>query len=44
MNEYLGRTKTEEKEESVIGKIKKCKVEEKLKSMVKKEASKEAER
>ena len=44
MNEYLGRTKTEEKKESVIGKIKKCKVEEKLKPMVKKEASKEAER
>lgn len=44
MNEYLGRTKTEEKKESVIGKIKKCKGEEKLKPMVKKEASKEAER
>ena len=44
INEYLGRTKTEEKKESVIGKIKKCKVEEKLKPMVKKEASKEAER
>ena len=44
MNEYLGRTKTEEKKESVIGKIKKCKVEEKLKPMVKKEASKEAKR
>lgn len=44
MNEYLGRTKTVEKKESVIGKIKKCKVEEKLKPMVKKEASKEAER
>ncbi|MFK8243252.1 MULTISPECIES: hypothetical protein [unclassified Facklamia] len=28
MNEYLGRTKTEEKKESVIGKIKKYKVEE----------------
>ncbi len=43
MNEYLGRDKTEKKG-SVIGKIKKCKVEEKLKPMVKKEASKEAER
>jgi len=44
MNEYLGRTKTKEKKESVIGKIKKCKVKEKLKPMVMKEASKEAER
>lgn len=43
MDEYLGRDKTEKKK-SVIGKIKKCKVEEKLKPMVKKEASKEAER
>ena len=44
MNEYFVRAKTEKKKESVIGKIKKCKVEEKLKPMVKKEASKEAER
>lgn len=44
MNEYLGRDKAEKKKESVIGKIKKCKVEEKLKPMVKKETSKEAER
>ncbi len=44
MNEYLGRDKTEKKKESVIGKIKKFKAEEKSKPKEKKEASKEAER
>lgn len=32
MNEYLGRTKTEEKKESVIGKIKKYEVVDKEKN------------
>lgn len=44
MNDYLGRDKTEKKKESVIGKIKKFKAEEKSKPKEKKEASKEAER
>ena len=44
MNDYIGRNKTDKKKESVIGKIKKCKVEEKLKPIVKKEALKETER
>ena len=44
VNDYLGRTKTEEKKESVIGAIKKFKAEEKAKPTEKKEASKEAER
>lgn len=44
MISYLGKAKTEGKKESVIGKIKKFKAEEKVKSTEKKEASKEAER
>lgn len=44
MNDYLGRDKTEKKKESVIGKIKDFKVEEKSKPTEKKKASKEAER
>ena len=44
VNDYLGRDKTEKKKESVIGKIKKFKAEEKSKPKEKKEASKEAER
>lgn len=44
VNDYLGRTKTEEKKESVIGAIKKFKAEEKAKPTEKKEAFKEAER
>lgn len=44
MDEYLGRTKTEEKKESVIGKIKKCKVEERENPKEKKKISKESER
>ena len=44
MNDYLGKGKTEKKKESVIGKIKKFKAEEKSKPTEKKEASKEAER
>jgi|GEM_PF-2585884 hypothetical protein len=44
MNEYLGRDKTEKKKELVIYKLKKLKVEEKVKPIERKEASKEAER
>ena len=41
---YLGRYKTEKIKESVIGKIKKFKAEEKTKPTEKKEASKKVER
>lgn len=44
MNKYLGRTKMEDKKESVIGAIKRHQVEDKEKLKEKKEASKEAER
>lgn len=44
MKDYLGRDKTEKKKESVIGKIKKFKAEEKTKPTEKKEASKKVER
>lgn len=44
MNEYLGRDKTEKKKELVIYKLKKLKVEEKVKPIERKEAFKEAER
>ena len=44
MNEYLGRNKTEDKKESVIGAIKRHQTEDKEKLKEKKEASKEVER
>lgn len=44
MDKYLGRTKMEDKKESVIGAIKRHQVEDKEKLKEKKEASKEAER
>ena len=44
MNDYLGRNKTEDKKESVIGAIKRYQADDKEKSKEKKEASKEAER
>ena len=44
MNKYLGRTKMEDKKESVIGAIKRHQTEDKEKLKEKKEASKEAER
>ena len=44
MNKYLGRTKMEDKKESVIGAIKRHQIEDKEKLKEKKEASKEAER
>lgn len=44
MNDYLGRNKTEDKKESVIGAIKRHYAEDKEKPKEKKEASKEAER
>ena len=44
MNEYLGRNKTEDKKESVIGAIKRHQADDKEKPKEKKEASKEAER
>lgn len=44
VNDYLGRDKTEDKKESVIGAIKRHQAEDKEKPKEKKEASKEAER
>ena len=44
MNDYLGRNKTEDKKESVIGAIKRHQAGDKEKPKEKKEASKEAER
>lgn len=44
MNDYLGRTKTNEKKESVIGTIKKHQSEERKISKEKNKISKEAER
>lgn len=44
MNDYLGRTKTNEKKESVIGAIKKHQSEERKISKEKNKISKEAER
>lgn len=44
MNDYLGRNKTEDKKESVIGAIKRHQADDKEKPKEKKEASKEAER
>ena len=43
MNEYLGRNKTEEKKESVIGNIGKYKIEEHEKSINKKRNLREVE-
>lgn len=44
MNNYIGRNKTEDKKESVIGAIKRHQTEDKEKLKEKKEASKEVER
>ncbi len=44
MNDYLGRNKTEDEKESVIGAIKRHQADDKEKPKEKKEASKEAER
>lgn len=44
MNNYLGKTKTEDKKESVIGAIMMHQATDKEKPKEKKEASKEAER